>query len=140
MFAIMLHDANDNTTKQQVRALLEKLAAQPADGIENVFDAQQVAQRGGVPKAAFVVTLRKGYVPGPNLSGDLVTLLPGHHGTHGYDPQTTPEMRASFFIEGPKIAPGKDLGIVDMRQIAPTLAKLLGVPLGDAKRAPVPLN
>jgi hypothetical protein len=68
-----------------------------------------------------VVTLRKGYAPGWNVNAISSRRSRANHGTHGYDPQTTPEMRASFFIEGPKIAPGKDMGTVDMRQIAPTL-------------------
>jgi predicted AlkP superfamily pyrophosphatase or phosphodiesterase len=140
MFAIMLHDSNDAVAKQKVKALLEKLAADPANGIEAVLDAAQVAALGGVPEATFVVTLRKGYVPGAGLSGALVTPIPGHRGTHGYNPQTTPEMRASFFIAGRGIAHSKDLGLVDMRSIAPTLAKLLGTHLPDAKQQILPLD
>jgi hypothetical protein len=33
---------------------------------------------------------------------------------------------------GPGIARGKQLGVIDMRQIAPTLAAILGVPLPAA--------
>ena len=140
MFAIMLHDAGNAAVRQTVQTLLEKLAAQPANGIEDVLNAAQVARLGGVPEAAFVVTLRKGYVPGPSLSGPLVTTIPGHRGTHGYNPQTTPEMRASFFVAGAGIAQGKDLGIVDMRSVAPTLAHLLGILLPEAKQAPLLLH
>jgi hypothetical protein len=53
---------------------------------------------------------------------------------HGYNIVTTPEMRSSFFIIGRGIATGKDLGIVDMRQIAPTLAHILGVTLDTANQ------
>jgi predicted AlkP superfamily pyrophosphatase or phosphodiesterase len=133
MFAVMLHDPGNLEVKQKVRTLLEKLAAQPENGIEDILDKSQIALLGGVPEASYVVTLRKGYAPGTNLSGPLVTAIPGHHGTHGYNPQTTPEMRASFLIAGPDIAHGKDLGIIDMRSIAPTLANLLGISLPDAK-------
>ncbi len=140
MFAIMLHDPNDAAVKQKVQTLLEQLSADPANGIEAVLDPAQVASLGGVPEASFVVTLRKGYVPGTSLSGALVTDIPGHRGTHGYNPQTTPEMRASFFAEGRGIARGKDLGIVDMRSVAPTIAHLLRIVLPDAKQSPLPLN
>ena len=51
-----------------------------------------------------------------------------------------PEMRASFFIAGPGIAAGKDLGLVDMRQIAPTLAVLLKVQLPTATQVVLPLR
>jgi hypothetical protein len=38
-------------------------------------------------------------------------------------------MHASLFIRGPNIEAGRDIGIIDMRQIAPTLAGILGVRL-----------
>jgi hypothetical protein len=50
---------------------------------------------------------------------------------HGYLADN-PEMHASFFVLGRSIAAGRDLGTVDMRQIAPTIAKLLGVALPSA--------
>jgi hypothetical protein len=46
-------------------------------------------------------------------------------------------MRASFFVAGPGIAHGKDLGVVDMRQIAPSIAKLLGLQMPSAEAAPL---
>lgn len=134
MFAIMLHDPGDAAVQAKVHTLLQQLAAVPSNGIEDVLDPAAVARLGGVPEASFVVTLRKGYAAGAGLRGDLVTAIPGHRGTHGYNPQTTPEMRASFFAEGANFPPGKDLGIVDMRSIAPTIAHLLGVTLADAKQ------
>ena len=42
-------------------------------------------------------------------------------------------MRSSFMMMGRNVAKGHNLGEVDMRAIAPTLAKWLGVPLPDAE-------
>ena len=56
---------------------------------------------------------------------------PGTLGSHGFSPDY-PEMRASFFIAGPGIAHHRDLGLIDMRQIAPTLAQLMSVRLPAA--------
>jgi hypothetical protein len=42
-------------------------------------------------------------------------------------------MDASFFIAGPGIPAGRDLGRVDMRDVAPTLAGLLGLSLPNAE-------
>jgi len=50
---------------------------------------------------------------------------------HGYFP-THPEMRATFMIDGPGIPKADALGDIDMRDIAPTLAKILGVQLPSA--------
>jgi len=77
--------------------------------------------------------MKPGAEPGWALSGPLVTPAPGT-GTHGYLPDR-PEMRASFFVMGPNVAAGRNLGVIDMRQVAPTVAGLLGVSLPTAKGA-----
>jgi hypothetical protein len=41
-------------------------------------------------------------------------------------------MRASFFATGTGIARHRDLGIIDMRQVAPTVAHVLDITLADA--------
>jgi predicted AlkP superfamily pyrophosphatase or phosphodiesterase len=86
---------------------------------------------GGFPDAAFVVTLRPGFRLGSKLQGQ-VTLAGRSGGTHGYAPDVA-EMNSSFFIAGPEIAAGLNLGQIDMRDIAPTLATLLGVKLPTAE-------
>jgi hypothetical protein len=131
MAAMMLHDPADTPTRDKVKVILDKLAADPNNGIEAIIPHDQLASLGGVPDVAFVITLKAGYSTGGALSGPLVIDTPGR-GTHGYNPVTTPEMRSSFFATGLGIAHGKDLGLVDMRQIAPTLAHVLGVSLPTA--------
>lgn len=42
-------------------------------------------------------------------------------------------MNSSFVLQGPGIPAGRSLGIIDMRDIAPTLAALLGVKLAAAE-------
>jgi len=46
-------------------------------------------------------------------------------------------MNAAFFISGSGIARGRDLGIIDMRQIAPTLAHILGAGVAVGHQVPV---
>lgn len=41
---------------------------------------------------------------------------------------------------GPGVKPGKDLGLIDMRAIAPTLAKAMGASLPDAEAAAIDLR
>ena len=133
MAPVILHDSADTATRDAARVLVDKLAADPANGIEAILDHDAVVALGGFPDAAFVVTFRSGFCNGGALSGPLVTES-WQKGTHGYNPATTPEMRASFFAVGHGVARGKDLGVVDMRQIAPTLARILGVSLPTAKQ------
>ena len=132
MEAVMLHDSNDKQTAQKVGDLLRTLAADPKNGIDAVLDGDEIRRRGGFPDAAFVVVFKLGYYAGDEESGDLVTPIEGSHGGHGFSPEF-PEMRASFFVAGPGIARGRDVGVIDMRQIAPTVAGILGVRLSGAK-------
>lgn len=90
------------------------------------------------PDAAFLVSFRTGYEVGDNLTGPLVS-SPSNLGMHGYPPDR-PEMKSSFFIIGPHVTAGRSLGEIDMRQIAPTLANILGISLPDAELGPLSLR
>ena len=137
MAAIILHDANDHQTGQQVRELLTKLAADQNNGIQEILDRDAMKTRGGFPGAAFVVVLKQGYyLFGGGLTGSMISPIPGTRGSHGFSPEF-PEMRASFFMAGVGIAHHRDLGVIDMRQIAPTVAKILNVPMPTAKATPL---
>lgn len=130
--AIMIYEKNDTGTKAKVADLLTKLAADPANGIARIVPAEELHARGGFPEADFLVALRPGFVTGENLAGELVTPSTSYHGMHGYWPDF-PEMNASFFVLGPGIPKARSLGVIDMRAIAPTLAKILGVQLSAAE-------
>ncbi|HKN21814.1 MAG TPA: ectonucleotide pyrophosphatase/phosphodiesterase [Terracidiphilus sp.] len=136
MAAIMLHDPNDHATEQQVHDMLVKLAADPENGIAEVLDREAIHIRGAFPDAAFLVVFKPGYHAETALSGSLITPVAGTRGSHGFSPEY-PEMRASFFAVGAGIAHHRDLGVVDMRQIAPTIAKMLHVAMPTAKAAPL---
>jgi predicted AlkP superfamily pyrophosphatase or phosphodiesterase len=73
-----------------------------------------------------------------NGCGDLVT-KPSYLGMHGYLPEQ-PEMRSAFFMIGPHVPAGRSVGEIDMRQIAPTLARVLHVTLRDAEMEPLALG
>jgi hypothetical protein len=115
-----------------VQSLLKRLADDPANGIARILTAQETRQAGGFPNASFIVALKPGFTVGGAFSGPLVSAA-NDKGTHGYLPSFQ-EMRASFFAMGDDVARGRDLGIIDMRQIAPTIARLLGVSLPSAKQ------
>jgi predicted AlkP superfamily pyrophosphatase or phosphodiesterase len=135
--AIMLADPNDAAVRGQVKALLDKLASDPRNGIDRILDNEELAQQGGFPGAAFLVALRIGYEVSYGLSLPLLA-TPSNLGMHGFLPDT-PEMRSSFFLVGPRAAKGRSLGEIDMRQIAPTLADVLGVRLQGAEMPGLPL-
>ncbi len=136
MAAIVLHDPNDKETEEKVRALAEKLAADPANGIAQVLDKDAMAKRETFPNATLLLVLKPGYYTGPATSGSLITDVPGSKGSHGFSPEY-PEMRSSFFAVGAGVARNRNLGVVDMKRIAPTVAGILGVKMPTAKAEPL---
>ncbi len=114
------------------------MAGDPANGIARVLTGDEAKRRGGFPDAAFLVELAPGYQLGYGFSGPLVTPAPST-GMHGYLPDR-PEMRASFFALGQNITPRHNLGVVDMRQVAPTVASLLGITLPTATEPELPIT
>jgi predicted AlkP superfamily pyrophosphatase or phosphodiesterase len=139
MAAVVLRDPADQSTLKAVRDLLHSLAANAANGIAEVVEAgDPIAERGAFPTASFLIVMKSGYYLGSNTSGPLVTAITGHGG-HGFAP-TDPDMRAALFVAGVGIAHHRDLGLIDMRQIAPTVAALLGVPLPSATAKPLPVR
>jgi len=128
--AIMLKDPGDSDAITRVRRLLDQMLADQAAGIARVLEPVEF-KGGGFPSATFVVGLKPGYQLGPKLDGPVVVpRKPG--GMHGYLPENL-DMLSSFFLIGPSIQRGFSLGIIDMRDIAPTLGELLGFELSTAQ-------
>lgn len=136
--AILLKDPADAGSVARVREVLGRLAADPANGIERILEGTQVRELGGYPGASFVLAMKPGTVIGGAYIGEKLVTYPATRGTHGYLPETS-GMNASFLIKGKGIKAGQDLGIVDMRQIAPTLAQALGITLKDADQKALPV-
>jgi predicted AlkP superfamily pyrophosphatase or phosphodiesterase len=123
--AIMLKDPADTATLAEVRELLTKLAADPANGIDRILDADELHKRGGFPAASFFVNPKPGWKMGSAPDGPVLSKTkPG--GSHGELPDL-PDLHAAFFVVGPGVPAGHSLGIIDMRDIAPTLAHAVGL-------------
>ena len=136
MAAVMLHDPADSHTESQVRDLLQAMKADPNNGIAEVLERDAIKQRGAFPDASFLIVMKLGYYALSDATSPLLSDVQGTPGSHGFSPEY-PEMRAAFFIEGTGIARGRNLGLIDMRQVAPTVAQLLGVRLPAATQPPL---
>ncbi len=128
---ILLRDPADRESRAAVGAVLAKLAESPDNGIYRILEGEEARRLGGYPDAAFIVGLARGFHTGSNLSGPILRTTSAG-GTHGYLPEMK-EMDASFFLVGEGIPRGLNLGRIDMRDIAPTLAAILGLSLPAAE-------
>jgi predicted AlkP superfamily pyrophosphatase or phosphodiesterase len=133
--SVVLNDPSDGETRAKVQQLLARLEADPANGIERVLSQQEIGKAGGWTRAAFWIDMKSNFaVTATGATGSRKVA-----GTHGFAP-AHPELLASFFIAGPGIKAGNDLGEIDMRSIAPTLAELMGLKMPSADLPGLRLN
>lgn len=128
--AVVLKDPANVASRERTRAVLDRLAADPTHGIASILERSAIADLGGTKLADFWVDLLPGFACTTELRGrSLITK--GEGGTHGYLP-THAEMGSFFVLSGPGIA-AVNVGVIEMRRIAPTLAAWLRVPLPSAE-------
>ncbi len=137
--SVVLKDPNDTETRAKVQQILATLAADSANGIDSVLSGAEALSAGGLPQAAFVVDCRSGFAMGQGLKGDVLTSNGKTTGTHGYL-NHHPEMSSAFFVIGPGISAGKNLGKIDIRSIAPTLANELHLQIPGATQPMLPIR
>jgi len=112
-----------------------ELAAQFRDGgkqvITAVFDAQSEGEKMGIGGEAggdIYLDLLPGYEFDPRLGIREMITDREPHGTHGFNPRR-PSMRTILLLNGPGIIAGKRLRDISLVDFAPTLAKLLHLPV-----------
>ena len=123
--------------RERVGSVLKKLQQNPEAGIENLWSAQDLAAAGSHPEAAFGFDMKNGWYTGFGTE-TLIVPAEGPRGGHGFAPSRR-ELHASLILNGPGI-PKRDLGVVKMTQIAPTLAQILGVSLSPRADTPLVLT
>jgi predicted AlkP superfamily pyrophosphatase or phosphodiesterase len=114
-----------------------KAALAGIEGIAKVIEPADYASLGlPLPTAsgqmgALFLTANDGYAFTAAAGGDLVTdAAEGSFGAHGYV-SSDPELGAIFIASGRGIKPGVTLDRVNTIDLAPTMARLLGVELKD---------
>ena len=138
--AVVLARPDDSALVGQVRSLLQRLKADPEARIGAIAERPAIASMGGNPQASFYVNLAKGALSGGFKGAAAPLASPARSkGMHGYF-QADPEMRSTFMVMGKGVPAGLNLGEIDMRAIAPTLARIMKVALPAAELPPVALT
>jgi predicted AlkP superfamily pyrophosphatase or phosphodiesterase len=97
--------------------------------VQQVVDRKQLEALQADPDAEFMLEAAPGYLFSDRLEGPLVGDPVKDLATHGYLPSHT-GMDATFIAAGPNITPGKNLGRISLKQIAPTLVEIMNLPDG----------
>ena len=124
--SVVLKDKGDTATRDAVDAILTALEKDPDSGVASVIRGEAAVREGALEEASFLVDAKGGFALGGALTGEVVRPQGKTSGAHGYL-NTHPEMNASFFVVGPGVEAGRNLGTIDIRQIAPTLARTLEI-------------
>jgi predicted AlkP superfamily pyrophosphatase or phosphodiesterase len=114
---IVLRDAHDEDARKKAQEVLSQLAGDAGNGLARVLERPEFLTLGGLPDAVFVVGMKEGYRIGGGLEGPVVRQV-ARGGAHGFLPENQ-AMESSFFMVGPGIPAGHNLGRIDMRDIAP---------------------
>lgn len=124
---IVLARPGDKALALKVEAVLDGLKADPRFGVDRWIGPEGVKAMGGSSAASYVLFFKPGFEaaksPAQPLTGPSLV-----KGMHGYDPAFQ-EMRSTFIASGGPVKATGALSDMDMRQIAPYVAGLLGVQL-----------
>jgi predicted AlkP superfamily pyrophosphatase or phosphodiesterase len=128
---VVLKTPDDAALVAKVATLLQALKADPDMGIADVLDRDAIARMGGAKELSFLLAFKPGFEAGhdPRAARQMPS---SYKGMHGYLPSLA-AMRSSLFVEGPGVRKRGNLGEIDMRAIAPSVARILGAPLPTAE-------
>lgn len=137
----MVYILDENNRAELIQTLKQELAT--IEGVQSVLDADEYTKLGQpLPTddsraPDLWLAAKSGYSFTNSDSGDdLIVPRKTRGGTHGYLPDQ-PDMLGSLVISGYGIKPGTKLGKIQSLDVAPTMARLLGVELPTAQGKPL---
>lgn len=131
-FIYVLDEANRDALIKQIQP---KLAAM--EGVAAVVGPEDLGKVGHVPPSVdarepdFMLSAKDGYSFSDSAAGEkLVEDVDSPKGSHGYLP-TDPNLYATFVISGAGVKKGAVVDEITNRDVAPTMARLLGLEMKD---------
>lgn len=136
---IYLKNPDDSETKDKVNSILKELQINPANGIEQVFTGVEAGELGADPNCAFMLEATYGHYFIEDHMGDYIKVVTPENrahnnkymlACHGYSPKK-PNYQTFFLASGKGIRQNVEVPYMRLIDIGPTLARLLGVDLGQ---------
>lgn len=126
--AIFLKNQAD---EKSVEALFKEIHQKPDSPIWRIFNRQEISRFGTLPQATLMLDAAPGYSFGRGTKGSA-TVKSQQKTTAGYSPQRA-EMRPVFFAFGNGIKTKKTLSFMRITDVAPTVARILGIMHGASR-------
>ena len=134
--AIRLKDPADKALAARVEALFRELADGRYRGVFRVVDRKDLDALGAYPEALLFVEPVDGYMVTAGFDGDEFVAPTATRGSHGYLPDQ-PALYTGLIVSGAGVTPGLVIPRARQIDVGPTIARLLGIDLGDTDGAPM---
>lgn len=119
----------DYETEKLVLEILNDIIKNEEFGIESIYDREEMKELHMHESVRYAIEAKKGYTFLDNLTDFLREDLKSNnigYGNHGYSPFKE-GYRCNLVLSGSSIKKGWDLGDINMVDIAPTMAAILGL-------------
>lgn len=129
----------DEEAKILASAVLEKAMKEDCYGIESVYNRNELDSFHVYQHFEYMLEARIGYCFDDSLEEPDIMDLEEQgikYATHGYSPNK-PDYRCNLVISGDRIRNGYQLGDIEMVDIAPTMAKILGIDFNNCDGRPL---
>jgi predicted AlkP superfamily pyrophosphatase or phosphodiesterase len=120
---------NDYEAEQLALDVLRKAMTEDSYGIERLYNKEELKSLHAPSTASYMIEAKAGYCFSDGLKGAVVTDLEEQgikYATHGFSPDK-PDYKCNLVISGACINDNYQLGDIQMVDIAPTIAEILGV-------------
>ncbi|RYY10594.1 MAG: hypothetical protein EOO04_36645 [Chitinophagaceae bacterium] len=117
-------DKNDQAAIDRVKSLLNALLPEQKKAFR-IIEREELTRIGANPEVVLGLAMSKDYVATNNVKGELFSAKkPG--GAHGYYPDFA-EINTGFIAYGPGINKNRVIDQMSIKDMAPLIAKLLGI-------------
>ncbi len=129
--AIYLQDANNEEAIKDVQKIFIEEQEKEASALWRVIDKKSAAKLGADPRAAFFIEAAPGFLISEQTTGKKITdklSASAPKAAAGYAPSKS-EMRGFLIAAGKGIKPKTQIEYAQIIDVAPTIARLLGIEL-----------
>ena len=130
--AIYLKDQNNEAAAKSIEAIFREIQLQDHSPISRIVTKKEAAKLGADPRAAFFIEAAPGVIFSENGSGKKAIEKIAPQSVAGYLPSRS-EMRGTLIIAGKGIKAKTNIEYARIIDIAPTVARLLGIELKTSR-------
>lgn len=123
----------DKETEAHALAIVNDIVTNPKYGVKQLYKREELDELHVDPSIRYMLEAKKGYSFEDDITDEDVVDLTARgetYATHGYSTEQD-NYRCNFIIAGKNIKLNAQLGEIEMVDVAPTIARILGVELND---------